>query len=71
VFKNNPDGKKSVGKPRKRWLDDFENDLKKMGVRGWSKIAWDRDAWKLILKEAKVSQWRRRKVNVKLSLSTP
>jgi hypothetical protein len=35
-------------------LGDVENDLNKMGVRGWRKIARDRDAWKLILKEAKV-----------------
>jgi hypothetical protein len=35
-------------------LIDVENDLKKIGVRGWSKIARDRDIWKLILKEAKV-----------------
>ena len=26
------EGKRSVGKSRKRWLDDVENDLKKMGV---------------------------------------
>lgn len=45
VFKNIAGGKRSIGKPRKRWMDDVENDLQKTGVR---------DAWKLILKEAKV-----------------
>jgi hypothetical protein len=45
VFKNIAEGKLSIGKPRKRWLDDVENDLQKTGVR---------DAWKLIPKEAKV-----------------
>jgi hypothetical protein len=54
VFKNAPEEKRSVGKPRKSWFDDVENDLKKTGVRGWRKIARDRDAWKLILKETRV-----------------
>jgi hypothetical protein len=44
VFKDTPEGKRSVGNPKKRWLDNVENDLKKMGVRGWIKIANDRDA---------------------------
>jgi hypothetical protein len=35
-------------------LDDIENGLKKIGVRGWRKIVRDGDAWELILKEAKV-----------------
>jgi hypothetical protein len=35
-------------------LEDVENYVKKIGVRGWIKIAKDRDAWKLTLKEAKV-----------------
>jgi hypothetical protein len=52
-FKNIPEGQRSVVKPRKRWLDDVENDMKKMGVRGRRKIARVRDACKLILKEAK------------------
>jgi hypothetical protein len=54
LLKNIAEGKRSVGKPRKRWLDDFENDLTKTGVRGWRKIARDRDAWRLILKKARV-----------------
>jgi len=32
-----PEGKSSVGKPRKLWLEDVEN-LKKTGVGGWRKI---------------------------------
>jgi len=27
MFKNTPNGKHSVGKPRKRWLGDVENYL--------------------------------------------
>ena len=53
VFKNFPEGGRSVGKPRKRWMDDVENDLKKMGIRGLRKITRDRCAWRLILKESK------------------
>ena len=54
VFKNTPEGERSVGKPKKRWLVDVENDLKKMGVTGWRKIGKGRDARNLILKEARV-----------------
>ena len=37
-----------------RWLDDVENDLKQIFVNGWRKMTVDRDAWKFILKEARV-----------------
>jgi hypothetical protein len=33
VSKNSPEEKMSVGKPRNRWFDEAENDLKKIGVR--------------------------------------
>lgn len=42
VFKNISELKRSVGKPRKRWLDDVENYVKKTGVRGWRKITGNR-----------------------------
>jgi hypothetical protein len=34
VFTNIPEGKRSVEKQSKRWLEDAENDLKKMDVKG-------------------------------------
>ena len=52
VFKNTPEGRRSVGKPRNKWLY-VENCLKKMGVGGCRKIAMDRDGWKLIMKEVR------------------
>jgi hypothetical protein len=45
AFANIPEGKRTVGKPRKSWLADDENNVKEVGVRGWSKIATDRDTW--------------------------
>jgi hypothetical protein len=35
-------------------LEDVENDLKERDVRGWRKIARDKDAWNFILKEVRV-----------------
>jgi len=32
LFKNIREGKRFLGKLRKRWLDDVENDLKKVSV---------------------------------------
>ena len=57
MFKNIAEGQMSVGKPRQRWLGDFENYLKKMGVRGWREVGKDRGAWKLISKVAQVFAW--------------
>jgi hypothetical protein len=33
VFKNTPEGKRSFGEPRNRWLDDTENYMMKIVYR--------------------------------------
>jgi hypothetical protein len=41
------------GRPRKRWLDDVESDLKKMKVKGWKEKMRNREQWSLVVEEAK------------------
>jgi CRISPR/Cas system CSM-associated protein Csm2 small subunit len=41
------------GRPRMRWLDDVESDLKKMKVKGWKEKHRDREEWRLVVEEAK------------------
>jgi hypothetical protein len=52
LYSNKPEGSRLW--PRKRWLDEVEQDLKQMGVTGWRRRAQNRDEWWSILKEAKV-----------------
>jgi hypothetical protein len=42
-----------IGRPRLRWLEDMEKDLKQLKVTGWRRKAVDRQEWANILKEAK------------------
>ena len=46
VLCSKPEGSRSVGRPRLRWLDDVEADLKELGVKSWKKKAKDRVKWK-------------------------
>jgi hypothetical protein len=45
--------KRRNGRPRMRWLDDVESDLKKMEVKGWKEKMKDREQWRLVVEEAK------------------
>jgi hypothetical protein len=49
--------KRRKGRPRMRWLDDVENNLKKMKmkvkVKGWKEKMRDREQWRLVVEEAK------------------
>jgi hypothetical protein len=45
IFKGNPEGRRGTGRPRKRYLDDVEDDLEQLGVRGCSSKAREREEW--------------------------
>jgi hypothetical protein len=46
-------GKRMVGRPKRRWIEEVETELKGMSVKDWKRVALERDKWKQILEEAK------------------
>jgi hypothetical protein len=45
--------KRRKGRPRMRWLDDFESDLMKTKVKGWKEKMRNKEQWRPVVKEAK------------------
>jgi hypothetical protein len=56
LFNAKPEGRRGVGRPRLRWLDDVEADIKDLGVRRWRIKAQDRKEWSAIVREAKAKR---------------
>jgi hypothetical protein len=46
-------GQEIRGRPRKRWIEDIEEDIQTMGIRGWRKLSKERTEWKKITEKAK------------------
>jgi hypothetical protein len=49
-------GRRIRGRPRKRWIEDIEDDIQTMEIRGWRKLCKERVEWKKITEKAK-TQW--------------
>jgi hypothetical protein len=49
-----PEGKRPLGKPRRRWEDNIRMDLRETGWGGmdWIDLAKDRDQWRALVKTA-------------------
>jgi hypothetical protein len=46
-----PEGRRPLGRPRRRWEDDIKMDLREVGCRGadWIDLAQDRDGWRTLM----------------------
>ena len=44
---------KPRGRPKKRWIDDVEEDLKTARIGNWRRLAVDTTRWRNIVKQAK------------------
>jgi hypothetical protein len=53
VLEWKPIGKRIRGRPRKRWIEEVEEDIQRMGIRGWRKLCKERTEWKRITEKAK------------------
>jgi len=42
-----PEGKRPLGRPRRRWQDNIKTDIQEVGceVMDWIELAQDRDMW--------------------------
>jgi hypothetical protein len=47
ILVGKPEGKKPLGRPRRRWMDNIELDIREIGWGGtdWIDLAQDRDWW--------------------------
>jgi hypothetical protein len=47
-------GRRKGGKPRTKWIDNVEDDLRKMGIKRWKFTTADRREWRGICEAARV-----------------
>jgi hypothetical protein len=51
ILVGKPEGKRPLGRPRRRWQDNIKMDLKEIGWGGmdWLDLAQDRDQWRALV----------------------
>jgi len=51
VLLGKPEGKRLLGRPRRRWEDNIKMDIQEVGCGGmdWIEMAQDRDRWRALV----------------------
>ena len=51
VLVRKPEGKRPLGRPRRRWKDNIKMDLQEVGgdCEDWMELAQDRDRWRALV----------------------
>jgi len=51
VLVGKPEGRRPLGRPRPRWVDNIRTDLQEVGCRyvDWIGLAQDRDRWRTLV----------------------
>ena len=51
VLVRKPEGKRPLGRPRRRWEDNIKMDLQEVGCgyMDWIELAQDRDRWQALM----------------------
>jgi hypothetical protein len=56
IFNTKLDGARSVGRPKLRWEDGVDQDIRILGAKNWKKVVLNRDEWAKLLKKARAHQ---------------
>jgi hypothetical protein len=50
ILVGRPEGRRTLGRPRRRWDDDIKMDLQEVGWgMAWIELAQDRDMWQAVV----------------------
>jgi hypothetical protein len=51
ILVGKPEGKRPLGRPRRRWAENIKTDLREIGLGGvdWITLVQDRDQWRALV----------------------
>jgi hypothetical protein len=51
ILVGKPEGKRPLGRPRRRWVDNIKINFREIGWNGtdWIELAQDRDQWRALV----------------------